>query len=105
MVQRDGDEKQELRNYPHDSSPFNIIRGDAAREVHLVYDEQRKDIVRGGLQGSLSPYGRDNAKNVPGSYPPQKSSKLYRPTKQPRSQRNGHVWDPHSQPPRCRWTH
>ena len=49
MVQCDGDEEKELRNGPHDGSPLDVVRGDAAREVHIVYDEQRKDVESGGL--------------------------------------------------------
>jgi hypothetical protein len=49
MVQRDRENQEELRDCPHDGSPFNVVRGDTAREVHIVYDEKRKDIIRGGL--------------------------------------------------------
>lgn len=49
MVECDGDEQETLRDCPHDSPPLNVVHGDVPREVHLVYDQQRKDIVRGGL--------------------------------------------------------
>ena len=69
MVQRDGEDQEELRDYPHDGSPFNVVRGNAVRKVHLVYDEQRKDIVCGGLSGLLSLFESGNTKGRTWQFP------------------------------------